>query len=261
MCEFEHFCERFVHAEAFVILACYYVRSGRNGTQVRMITVIVGGSASIGLPMIDAFLEAGSDVVATFNRRVPAQSGNASWHHLDLTVPKSIADFAQTCPPVDALVLVSGKTPRVSLDDYDEDLIGSINDVNFLGLFRLLKRLRPKFTDRSRVVAISSISGQSGSYDPLYAASKGALLALVKSLARYLAPTTTIVAVAPSLIEDSRMYEDMEENVRASHLSSTPLGKLLQAEDLARVVVDLTRPHWHHVNGACIDINGGQYVR
>ena len=39
------------------------------------------------------------------------------------------------------------------------------------------------------------------------------------------------------------------------------MGRLLDPADLAEVIADLLEGHWSHLNGACIDLNGGQYVR
>jgi hypothetical protein len=52
------------------------------------------------------------------------------------------------------------------------------------------------------------------------------------------------------------------ENERADfHRRQTHSGSLLGMKDLAQLVVDLTNPHWSHLNGACIDLNDGQYLR
>jgi hypothetical protein len=44
-------------------------------------------------------------------------------------------------------------------------------------------------------------------------------------------------------------------------MAQTNSGKLLNEEDLAKIIFDLCQDHWNHLNGACIDLNGGQYVR
>jgi len=45
------------------------------------------------------------------------------------------------------------------------------------------------------------------------------------------------------------------------HKAQINSGKLLNEEDLAKIIFDLCQDHWNHLNGACIDLNGGQYVR
>jgi hypothetical protein len=56
------------------------------------------------------------------------------------------------------------------------------------------------------------------------------------------------------------MWSDMTPERRAWHAERTPMGALLRADELARVIVDLTRPHWRHLNGAVIPLNGGARV-
>jgi 3-oxoacyl-[acyl-carrier protein] reductase len=107
---------------------------------------------------------------------------------------------------------------------------------------------------------ISSISAQRGSYDPIYAASKAAILSFVKSLAVGLGGVR-VNAIAPGLIEDSTMYKEMSVDRQELHRQQTSQKRLLHISDLADVIYDISKNHWKHLNGACIDLNGGQYVR
>lgn len=133
--------------------------------------------------------------------------------------------------------------------------------INFSGQAKVLLRLLPLFTSRSCVLMCSSISAHRGSYDPIYAASKGALLSLVKSLATSLPPGARINAIAPGLIQDSTMFEAMSPERQEHHRNQVPSKQLLRKQDLAEIIFDLCQDHWAHLNGACIDLNGGQHVR
>ena len=57
------------------------------------------------------------------------------------------------------------------------------------------------------------------------------------------------------------MFRAMDVQRQEHHRSQIPSGKLLEPKDLARIVFDLCQDHWSHLNGACIDLNGGQNVR
>jgi 3-oxoacyl-[acyl-carrier protein] reductase len=116
-------------------------------------------------------------------------------------------------------------------------------------------------TPSSRLLLFSSISAQRGSFDPIYSASKGALLSLVKSLAKSLPKGCRINSIAPGLIQSTTMFEEMTKERQDFHRENTPLKKLLHPQDLAKIVFDLCQDHWAHLNGACIDLNGGQNVR
>ena len=111
-----------------------------------------------------------------------------------------------------------------------------------------------------KILMISSISAQRGSYDPIYAASKGAILSFVKSIANGLGGTR-VNAIAPGLIEDSAMFNEMSIERREFHRQQKSNKQLLDISDFSRIIFDLSRNHWKHLNGACIDLNAGQYVR
>ena len=132
--------------------------------------------------------------------------------------------------------------------------------VNFTGQAKVVKGLLPLFASGSQIIMISSISAQKGSYDPIYAASKGAILSFVKSLAAGL-EGVRVNAIAPGLIQDSTMYKEMAADRQELHRRQTVQKKLLSMSDLADVIYDISQDHWKHLNGACIDLNGGQYVR
>jgi NAD(P)-dependent dehydrogenase (short-subunit alcohol dehydrogenase family) len=71
----------------------------------------------------------------------------------------------------------------------------------------------------------------------------------------------TINAIAPGLVQDSAMFKNMTFDRQESHKKQVNSGKLLNQDDLAKIIYDLCEDHWSHLNGACIDLNGGQYVR
>jgi 3-oxoacyl-[acyl-carrier protein] reductase len=107
---------------------------------------------------------------------------------------------------------------------------------------------------------VSSISGERGSFDPMYAASKAALIGFVKSLATWLAPGVRTNALAPALIAGSRMHDDMAPERREHHRSATPTGRLTTPQEVAAVLFNLCEPAWSNLNGQVIRINGGAHV-
>ena len=57
------------------------------------------------------------------------------------------------------------------------------------------------------------------------------------------------------------MHDETSEAVLDIHRKTTPTGHFISATDLAHVLLDIMQPHWCQLNGACIDINGGMYIR
>jgi hypothetical protein len=57
------------------------------------------------------------------------------------------------------------------------------------------------------------------------------------------------------------MFVEMAVQRQEFHRKQVPSQQLLDQQALADIVFDICQPHWAHLNGACIDLNGGQYVR
>ena len=222
---------------------------------------IVGGSSSIGGAVIRALLDAGHEVAATYRTAIPPGLGDAAWTRADMRSPEDIEALAGPAAGADVAVLLPGLSLGQQLGEYADDQIDEVVDVNFSGQFRAIRRLAPVLADPSHIIIMGSMAGQRGSADPLYGATKGAMHALAKSLAKSLAPKTRVNVVAPGMVTDTAMVDGTPQSVLDAHIAATPTGRFISADELARVVLDLTQPHWRQLNGACIDINGGQYVR
>lgn len=228
--------------------------------------LIIGATSSVGSLIAARFRAAAWRVISTYASAGPCLGEEAGdVLALDLHQDASITEFAKSVAglagQLDAVIFLAGILPGKNLAGYEFAEIDKVMSINFCGQAKLLQRLLPLLDARSSVLMLSSISAQRGSFDPIYAASKGALLSFVKSLAAQLPAGARINAVAPGLIEDSAMYHDMAEERRQHHRRQIPSSQLLSREELAEVVFDLCQPHWAHMNGACIDLNGGQYVR
>lgn len=228
--------------------------------------IIIGASSSIGGAITARFRSANKRVICTYAGNVPDYLSKAEYtFELDLQQEASIKSFTSSVSGLDgrldAIIFLSGILPGKNLAAYQFGEIDKVMSINFSGQAKLLQGLIPLLEPRSSILMLSSISAQKGSFDPIYAASKGALLSLVKSLAAQLPAGARINAIAPGLIQDSAMYENMSEINTQHHRNQIPSHQLLSQQDLAKVIFDLCQPHWAHLNGACIDLNGGQYVR
>lgn len=215
-----------------------------------MRVVLVGASSSVGSAVKARFLAQGAQVV---------QAGSPD---VDLTDAGSIHRFAQglavaALKQVDALVVLAGLCPGKALADYGMAQIDEVFAVNTLGPMRLIQALLPRLAQGSQVLLMSSISAERGSFDPIYAASKGALAAFVRSMARCM-PAVRFNAVAPGLIEGSGMWAAMAEERRAEHLRQTPTRRLVTLAEIAGIIVELCGPTWQSLNGQVIAVDGGR---
>lgn len=221
----------------------------------------LGGSSSIGQAAIRVLLDAGHEVCATYRSGVPSGLDAASWVSADVRSTADLDALAGPAEGADVLLLLPGLSLGLSLATYDDDRIAEVVDVNFSGQFRAIQRIAPVMANDSHIIIVGSQAGQRGSGDPLYGATKGAMHALAKSLAKSLTPRTRVNVVAPGMVTETAMHGGTAQTVLDMHLRGTPTGHFISAAELAHVLLDIMQPHWAQLNGACIDLNGGMYVR
>lgn len=221
----------------------------------------LGGSSSIGQAAIRVLLDAGHEVCATYRSGVPDGLERATWVRADVRSTADLDALAGPAEGSDVLLLLPGLSLGLKLETYDDERIADVVDVNFSGQFRAIQRIAPVLSDDSHIVILGSQAGQRGSSDPLYGATKGAMHSLAKSLAKSLTPRTRVNVVAPGMVTETAMHDGTSEEVLEMHRRTTPTGHFISAADLAHVLLDLMQPHWSQLNGACIDLNGGMYIR
>jgi 3-oxoacyl-[acyl-carrier protein] reductase len=227
--------------------------------------VIIGASSSIGFEISKKFIKCGFNVAGTYSAaRVNIQSAIPLAFQLDLFCDQSIEKFAidlkATEKKISVIIFLSGILPGKSLEEYDFHDVDKVIGINFCGQAKVLSRIIPMLSHDACILMFSSISARRGSFDPIYAASKGALLSFVKSMSSRLPPGVRINALAPGLIEGSSMYLDMDPAIQELHKARSHSNSLLSMRDLSEIVFDICQPKWSHLNGACIDLNGGAYV-
>ena len=229
--------------------------------------IILGGSSSIGKSICSKFNTQDNRVISTYFLKNDLLNNpkNTESIHLNLNDNESIIDFSQKLISekisIDILVSLAGILPGKNLLEYSFEEIDEVLSVNFSGQAKLIRNILPLLTNKSKLLLFSSISAQKGSYDPIYSASKGAILSFIKSLLPTIPEGSTINAIAPGLIQDSTMFNDMTKDRQEFHKKQIFSGNLLDKDDLAKIIFDLCQDHWGHLNGACIDLNGGQYLR
>jgi len=228
--------------------------------------LIIGASSSIGKEISSVFRDASMRVITTYSSNpLGDEQDPADAVQLDLSMNESIETFTENLrkkvKKVDIAIFLSAVLPGKQLAQYKFSEIDNVMAVNFTGQVKLIQGIFPLLNSRSRLLLFSSISAQRGSFDPVYAASKGALLSVVKSLISELPRGARINAIAPGLIQGSAMFKGMSPERQEHHRNQIPSRHLLHPKDLAKIVFDLCQDHWKHLNGSCVDLNGGQYVR
>lgn len=133
---------------------------------------------------------------------------------------------------------------------------------NLDAMFYTVRAAARETADGGRIVLVSSTAGQRGeAMHADYAASKGAMLSLVKSLAIELAPRqVTVNSVAPGWV-DTEMVAGAIADSGLDRISATiPLGRLATPRDVAGPIVFLCSELARHVTGEILNVNGGSVL-
>ena len=177
----------------------------------------------------------------------------------DAMVKEVLARFGR----VDILVNNAGVTRDGLMLTMKESDWDTVLDTNLKGAFQCMKAVyRPMMKQKyGRVVNLSSIVGIRGNAGQAnYAASKAGLIGLTKSMAKELAArNVTVNAVAPGFI-DTDMTAALPEKAREAMLASIPMGRLGQAEDVARAVAFFAGDDSAYVTGQVLCVDGGMAV-
>ncbi|HKP28166.1 MAG TPA: SDR family oxidoreductase, partial [Gemmatimonadales bacterium] len=113
-----------------------------------------------------------------------------------------------------------------------------------------------------RIVLVSSTAGQRGeSFHADYAATKGALISLTKSLCIECAPGITVNCVAPGWVDtDMSLTAYAPEGARERIASTIPLRRIPPAEDIAGPILFLCSDLARHITGEVLNVNGGSVL-
>ena len=136
-------------------------------------------------------------------------------------------------------------------------------DVNFHGTVNAVRAVIPEMirAEAGSVITVSSVWGQTGAAaESIYAASKGAVIALTKSLAKELGPSGIRVnCVSPGVIDTDMNRGHSEETMRRL-ADETPLCRIGKPEEVAEAVYYLSTEAAAFVTGQVIPVNGGFYI-
>ena len=243
--------------------------------------LVTGGSRGIGAATVKLFAQAGADVVFNFRRNKEAArliEQEAGKHgtrvecmQSDLRVAdnsRKLVEFAiERLGRVDILVANSGvwNAENVPIQQMTERQWDDMMRANLKSVFGLIHFAVPSMiTHRSgRIIAISSTAGQRGeAFHSHYAASKGAVISLVKTLSTELAPHRILVnCVAPGWVDTDMSKPVLKAKAgRKFALAQIPLGRAATAEEVAGPILFLASDLATFITGEILNVNGGSVL-
>jgi 3-oxoacyl-[acyl-carrier protein] reductase len=230
------------------------------------VALVTGGSSGIGYETA-ARLQREAARVATFDLEgappdgALALTGDVS----DSTaVVAAVAQVERELGPIDVLVCSAGipgkSLPTVEVDDGEWRRVLAVNAD---GVFFCNRAVLPGMIERGygRIVNLASIAGKEG--NPMaaaYSASKAAVIALTKSIAKDVARTGVLVnCIAPAVIETPILDGITQEHVDYM-VERIPMGRMGAAEEVAALACWLASEECSFSTGATFDISGGRAV-
>ena len=220
--------------------------------------LILGSQSSIGMQIKKIFKDNNFQVFGTSRKFQNSISKEEIF--LDFFKNDSLNKLSNQIPNIDSLIFCNGLLVGKQLSDYQDEEINKVFESNILGTIKVLSRIQGKLNNKCSVVFIGSISGSAGSYDEVYAASKSAIYALMKSLAKKSTNGVRFNCISPGLIEDSAMFSQFTDLEIKNHIKQIPTKKLNLSANIAKVCFDICQEEWSQMNGQVINVNGGRYV-
>jgi 3-oxoacyl-[acyl-carrier protein] reductase len=238
--------------------------------------LVTGASRGIGAATVRLFARLGAEVAVHY-RSVPVEAlavvaearaagVRAEAIRADLSSwdegERLVAEAERVLGPVDVVVVNHGIWKEAAIDamtaaEYDETL-----DANLRGSMSVAGAAARRMKERKagRIVFVSSTAGQRGeALHSHYAASKGAVISLTKSLAAELAPWGILVnCVAPGWVATPMSAGTLDDpKTRDPVLAAIPLGRVGQPEEIAWPIAFLASDGATFITGEILNVNGG----
>ncbi|MBR4971978.1 MAG: SDR family oxidoreductase [Oscillospiraceae bacterium] len=225
--------------------------------------VITGGSRGIGAAAVALFAAQGHQVTFFYEKQheaaqAVAEKTGATAICCDVADKQAVEAAFTRIPDVDILICNAGIMDFAPINMLTEDRWDRIFDVNVKGIYNCVCAALPSFLRKQSgsIITVSSMWGQVGaSCEAAYSATKGAVIALTKALAKELGPSGIRVnCIAPGVILTD-MCADLTQETLDALAEEAPVGRNGKPEDVANAMLWLATADF--VTGQIIPVNGG----
>ena len=238
--------------------------------------VVIGASAGIGRQTALTLSTLGAQLILIARReeklREVLQAAAGSGHAMyaaDVSLTDGLDELFKKikaeCGPADGMVYCAGVNSTLPLQQLKTDKLREIFDVNFFAFVEAVRQItrRGRYNEGMRIVAVSSNAANRGDKaHTAYAASKAAMNAAVRCLARELADKGICInAVAPA-VTDTEMYRQYSAsggglNAGEQALLERQYLGLIEPEDVAEAIAYLLSPAARMLTGVTLPVDGG----
>jgi 3-oxoacyl-[acyl-carrier protein] reductase len=240
--------------------------------------LVTGGSRGIGAATAVLLAEYGADVVIGYRSRTAeadavveqcrALGVKASAHASDIATRLGaealVRGAAESLGGLDLFIANAGIWPTddVPLHEMSDERWEETMRQNLNSIFWTTRAATRAMADGGRVVLVSSTAGQRGeAFHADYAATKGALISLTKSLCIELAPRgITVNSVAPGWVDTEMSAVPYADGGIERIARSIPIGRVASARDVAGPIVFLCTDLARHITGEIVNVNGGSVL-
>lgn len=235
--------------------------------------LITGAGQGIGRACAELFSEAGADLVLLDKnpetleaaaRLAMEQGGKVTALAVDLTDLDTLQkSLEKTCRdlPIDILINNAGFDRPGTSAKLDMDGFEAVLGIHLCAPVFLIKFFLPAMRARKwgRIINVSSIYGLiGGKGEVAYSTAKAGLIGLTKSIAREAGGDgVTVNAVLPGLTRTPSIEHGMAERFKQAIIRETPLGRMAEAEEVARVIAFLASDDASFITAAAIPVSGG----
>ena len=236
------------------------------------VALVTGGTRGIGGAISQALKDAGYTVAATYagndeKAKAFTDETGIKTYKWDVgnydSCAEGIRQVEEELGPIEVLVNNAGITRDAPFHKMKPEQWKEVIDTNLSGVFNMTHPVWPGMRERKfgRIITISSINGQKGQFAQAnYAAAKAGDIGFTKALAQEGARAgITVNVVAPGYI-NTDMMSTIPEKVMDQIVGAIPVGRLGEAEEIARAVVFLASDDAGFITGSTISANGGQYM-
>ena len=228
--------------------------------------MITGGSRGIGAAAVELFCQQGHRVFFLYEKnhaaaQAVATKTGATAICCDVSDGTAVRKAFEQCGDVDILICNAGICHTGLMSMLPESDWNRLFDVNVKGIYHCVNAAMPGFLKKQQgsIITVSSMWGQVGaSCEAAYSATKGAVIALTKALAKELGPSGIRVnCVAPGVILTD-MCAEVDPEILNELKDETPLGRNGTPMDVAQAMAWLAQGEF--ITGHVLSVNGGYVI-